>query len=79
MVTKIIDLEQEPSSLDTLLNQLKSDTEILLMRGDTPLARIVLEAKPNIAERTPGLHAGTTWVSDDFDEPLGDSFWLGDE
>ena len=29
--------------------------------------------------RVPGLDAGTTWVSDDFDEPLPDSFWLGDE
>ena len=25
--------------------------------------------------RIPGLDAGTTWVSDDFDEPLPDSFW----
>lgn len=24
-----------------------------------------------------GLHAGTTWVSDDFDDPLPDEFWLG--
>lgn len=29
--------------------------------------------------RIPGLGAGTTQVSDDFDEPLPDSFWLGDE
>lgn len=32
-----------------------------------------------IVERVPGLHAGTTWVSDDFDEPLPDEFWLGEE
>ena len=31
-------------------------------------------------ERIPGLHAGSTiWVSDDFDDPLPDSFWLGEE
>jgi hypothetical protein len=30
-------------------------------------------------ERIPGLHAGTTWVSDDFDDPLPDEFWLGEE
>ena len=29
--------------------------------------------------RVPGLDAGSTWVSDDFDEPLPDSFWLGDQ
>ncbi len=27
--------------------------------------------------RIPGLDAGTTWVSDDFDDPLPDSFWFG--
>ncbi len=27
--------------------------------------------------RIPGLDTGTTWVSDDFDEPLPDSFWFG--
>lgn len=31
------------------------------------------------SERVPGLHAGTTWMSDDFDAPLPDKFWLGDE
>jgi len=35
--------------------------------------------KNSIIERTPGLHSGTTWVRDDFDEPLPDSFWLGEE
>ena len=31
--------------------------------------------------RIPGLHAhlGPTWTSDDFDEPLPDEFWLGEE
>ena len=29
-------------------------------------------------ERIAGLDKGTTWVSDDFDDPLPDSFWLGD-
>lgn len=28
--------------------------------------------------RIAGLHAGMIWVSDDFDEPLTDEFWLGD-
>jgi hypothetical protein len=35
--------------------------------------------EPQSIERIPGLHAGTTWVSDDFDDPLPDSFWFGDE
>jgi hypothetical protein len=29
-------------------------------------------------ERIPGLNAGMIWISDDFDDPLPDSFWLGE-
>jgi hypothetical protein len=32
----------------------------------------------NSHERKPGLHPGAFIVSDDFDEPLPDSFWLGE-
>ncbi|GEM_PF-6491345 len=31
-----------------------------------------------ITQRIPGLHTGTTWMSDDFDDPLPDEFWLGE-
>ncbi len=28
--------------------------------------------------RVAGLHKGAIWISDDFDEPLDDAFWLGE-
>jgi hypothetical protein len=31
------------------------------------------------AKRVLGLHAGNYSISDDFDDPLPDSFWLGEE
>ena len=34
--------------------------------------------KQKSTSRIPSLDAGTTWVSDDFDEPLPDSFWFGE-
>ncbi|MBV9849913.1 MAG: hypothetical protein JO250_09595 [Armatimonadetes bacterium] len=30
-------------------------------------------------ERIPALHRGQVWIADDFDDPLPDSFWLGEE
>lgn len=30
-------------------------------------------------KRTPNLHAGQVWMSDDFDDELPDSFWLGED
>ncbi|MGA7932139.1 MAG: DUF2281 domain-containing protein [Kovacikia sp.] len=34
------------------------------------------EAKP---KRILGLHRGQVWMSDNFDAPLPDEFWLGEE
>jgi hypothetical protein len=30
-------------------------------------------------QRKLGLHFGQAWVSDDFDDPLPDEFWLGED
>jgi hypothetical protein len=41
------------------------------------------DASDNAAEklkpRTPNLGEGTVWMSDDFDDPLPDEFWLGED
>lgn len=31
------------------------------------------------SQRTLGLHRGKIWISDDFDAPLPDEFWLGEK
>ncbi len=36
-----------------------------------------MDKKPK--SRTPGLGKGTIVIADDFDAPLPDSFWLGEE
>jgi len=36
-----------------------------------------LPPPPAPGERVPGLSRGKIWISEDFDEPLPDSFWLG--
>lgn len=30
------------------------------------------------SQRIPNLNQGEIWISDDFNEPLSDSFWLGE-
>lgn len=32
-----------------------------------------------LKKRTAGLGEGTIWISDDFNDPLPDDFWFGDE
>jgi antitoxin (DNA-binding transcriptional repressor) of toxin-antitoxin stability system len=76
MLAKTVDVEK--TSLKELLALVREGSEVLLTEGDTPVAKIVpIEKKPG--KRIMGLHAGMWEVSDDFDDPLPDEFWLGEE
>ena len=76
MVTKTVDIRVSQPSLEELITLVQEGAEVILTAGDTPLARVVrVERK----KRVLGLHPGSIWTSDDFDEPLPDEFWLGDE
>lgn len=78
MTTKTIALEDVQASLDTLFALVREGTEVIIMDGSKPLAR-VSPVEPG--KRIMGLHEhlGAAWMSDDFDEPLPDEFWLGEE
>lgn len=101
MKTKQYDLLDHSSDLNELLAEITEDTEIVITRGNTPIARllptdvdvlirtpsgeaIALQVKRgnNVSSdtliRTPNLHPGAFVISDDFDKPLPDSFWLGE-
>jgi antitoxin (DNA-binding transcriptional repressor) of toxin-antitoxin stability system len=70
-------IEVEKTSLKELLALVREGAEVLLTEGDTPVAKIVpVEGKTG--KRIPNLHPGG-WISDDFDDPLPDEFWLGEE
>lgn len=74
MVIKQIDVKEIPERLEEFLTQISSGVEYVLIDGKTPVARIV-----PISMRVAGLHAGAIWTSSNFDEPLPDEFWMGNE
>lgn len=79
MVLKTIDLETTNLTMDELLAELDADTELLLMRGDSPVAKVApVEAIVPRKERILGLYAGVGWMSADFDDELPMSFWMGE-
>ncbi len=48
------------------------------------LARLTVEVKeretpPLTQPRVAGLHRGMVWMAEDFDDPMPDEFWLGEE
>jgi hypothetical protein len=78
MTVKKIDLETTHLTLEELLAELDRDTEVLLTRGDNPVARVAyVEPSTVHSERILGLHEGEGWMSEDFNDELPDSFWLG--
>jgi len=78
METKLIDVKKENMPLKKLLELVASGMEVVLTEDKSPVARVVPVPHKTNAPRVLGLHAGQVWVSPDFDEPLPDSFWLGE-
>ena len=76
-----IDLPNETVSLHDLVHRAVQGDEIIISEAGTPLVRLVpiVPRQPNTLERTAGLSAGAAIIADDFDAPLPDTFWLGEE
>jgi antitoxin (DNA-binding transcriptional repressor) of toxin-antitoxin stability system len=78
MVMKTVTKQDIYSDLDGVVALLKEGTEIILVENDKPVIRLALvDEKPR--GRTPGLLPGSMQTTDDFDEPLPDEFWLGQD
>jgi hypothetical protein len=69
------------SPLDTLIQQEEhlsySDKAILMEKLHEWIGTDT--SVPHPALRVAGLHAGKGWMADNFDAPLPDSFWLGED
>jgi antitoxin (DNA-binding transcriptional repressor) of toxin-antitoxin stability system len=76
MRTKTVDVHEAQTHLAELLSLVTTGVEVILMEGDTPLARIV-PITMSSTTRVAGLHPGAIWTSEDFDEPLSEDFWTG--
>lgn len=61
-----------------LLTQVIAGDEIVVTQGQKPVARL-LPMESAATPRVAGLHAGLGWVSDDFDDPLPEEFWMSND
>ncbi len=76
MFTKTVDVSEAQKRLMELLSLVSEGSEVILTESNKPLARLVPIASPT-APRVAGLHIGSIWISDDFDEPLPEDLWMG--
>lgn len=70
-----ITIQKRDVTLDELLAWVQEGTEVVIMQGETTLAKVVPSEVPvaQLRERILGVHPGA-WMSDDFDAPLPDEF-----
>jgi antitoxin (DNA-binding transcriptional repressor) of toxin-antitoxin stability system len=77
MVTKTIDITTMQAFKDALLPLLERDTELILVEGDTLVAKVtpITQSSQNNFRHLTGIFRGMMTMSDDFDDPLPDEFW----
>jgi Protein of unknown function (DUF2281) len=70
-------------TIETIISELDSLPEPLLAEVLSFIRSTKSKAlsSPNqlSAQRVAGLHDGQIWISDDFNDPLPDEFWLGED
>lgn len=86
METLTVTVDDAQTQLRALLARALQGDEVIIADEDKPGVRLVPVTAPNgEAVGTPGgkrvfgLHRGQIWISEDFDDPLPDEFWLGEE
>jgi prevent-host-death family protein len=78
-MTQTVSIDEAQNKLQDLLARALAGDEVIITDSGKPVARLVpLVAHPQ-NKRIPGLHRGTISTSEDFDEPLANEFWLGQE
>lgn len=75
MPTTTVTLDDLRASVDKYIALVREGTEVIIMDGDDVVARM---SPPEKGKRIPNLHPGG-WISDDFNDPLPDEFWLGED
>jgi prevent-host-death family protein len=78
MPIQTVNIDEAKSQLADLITIALAGGEVVITQGGQPVARLVpaIQAKK---KRIAGLNRGSIWTSQDFDEPLPDEFWAGQE
>ena len=77
---KTVSISEAQTQLPGLLASARDNgDEIIIEENGEPSARLIPIQKTERKERVLGLREGQVWTSDDFDDELSDSFWLGED
>lgn len=79
MAAKTVTIEEAEGHLSELIESANAGDEVILAKGGEPVAKLVALPRANKEKRVFGEYRGRIRMSEDFDEPLPDDFWLGGE
>jgi antitoxin (DNA-binding transcriptional repressor) of toxin-antitoxin stability system len=75
MSEKTLDISQLSDHLLDLLSDIQNQIQVTLTCEGVPLAKVIpLSVEPQMIPKA-GLNRGAMVMSEDFDQPLPDSFW----
>jgi antitoxin (DNA-binding transcriptional repressor) of toxin-antitoxin stability system len=78
-VSTTLTIQEAQKKLSQLVELAQAGHEVIIQNSHKGKARLVAVVEPQQQRpRVFGLHEGQVWMSDDFDAPLPDSFWLGE-
>jgi antitoxin (DNA-binding transcriptional repressor) of toxin-antitoxin stability system len=77
MSIKMIEVQDIHLQWLELMDFIAKGNEVAISKNTQPVARLLPPLPPLPRKRTAGLHKGAMTISDDFDAPLSDEFWLG--
>ena len=78
MLSKTVSIRDAQNNLREWVKRALQGDEVIIAEADEPLVRLVPIARSD-QPRVAGLNQGEIWVSDDFDQPLPDEFWVGSQ
>lgn len=78
MSSYIVNMHEAKTRLSELVARALKGEEIVIARANKPLVRLTPIASP-ARERELGRFRGKIHIADYFDQPLPDTFWLGEE
>lgn len=78
MSTMTVEVTEAQTQLSKLVALALQGNEVVITENEEPIAHLV-PIRKKLVRRMAGLHRGAIQIGDDFDVPLPDSFWIGDE
>ena len=76
MKSKTITIQDAQQKLVEFLRFASKGNEVIILDNNRPLAKLT-PIFPTETSRIPGLSRGKIWMSEDFNEPLPEDFWTG--